>query len=249
MALMLIVLFGLLLVGAPIGVALGGSALLYMIIYTYMDPSLAPAAFFEFLNGYGLMAAPFFIFAGMLMEKTQLLGQIFSFADSLLGWLKGGMGAAGLVTAVILAALTGSSVAAASALALIVVPRMVAVGHPKEYAAGLVCAGGSLAQLIPPSVWMIVYAIMTENSIGGLYAPFRANSGDKYGFGIGIRTERGVFDESESLGILGWDGAYLTRFWVDPKEDLVGVFMSQVLGGDWTIPGRFRVLVYQAIDD
>ncbi|MCK9356640.1 MAG: TRAP transporter large permease [Dehalococcoidia bacterium] len=170
MALMLIVLFGLLLVGAPIGVALGGSALLYMIVYTYMDPSLAPAAFFEFLNGYGLMAAPFFIFAGMLMEKTQLLGQIFSFADSLLGWVKGGMGAAGLVTAVILAALTGSSVAAASALALIVVPRMVAVGHPKAYAAGLVCAGGSLAQLIPPSVWMIVYAIMTENSIAVLFA-------------------------------------------------------------------------------
>jgi C4-dicarboxylate transporter DctM subunit len=170
MWLMLLMLFGLLLLGAPIGVALGSAGVVYMLVFTNMDPTLAPSAFFAFINSYGLMAAPFFIFAGMLMERTNLLGQIFSFADSLLGWLKGGMGAAGLVTAVILAALTGSSVAAASALALIVVPRMVAVGHPKDYAAGLVCAGGSLAQLIPPSVWMIIFAIMTENSIQALFA-------------------------------------------------------------------------------
>ena len=115
MWLMLLMLFGLLLIGAPIGVALGSAGLVYMLVFTNMDPQLAPTAFFGFLNGYGLMAAAFFIFDGMLMERTRLLEQMFSFADSLLGWIKGGMGAAGLVTSVILAALAGYSVAAASA--------------------------------------------------------------------------------------------------------------------------------------
>ncbi len=91
--------------------------------------------------------------------------------------------------------------------------------------------------------------LMETNSIGDLYSAFRIHSGDKFGLGFGIRTERGEFDELESLGIVGWDGAFYTRFWVDPKEDLVGVFMTQ--SGDWSLDliNKFRVLVYQAIDD
>jgi CubicO group peptidase (beta-lactamase class C family) len=92
--------------------------------------------------------------------------------------------------------------------------------------------------------------LMTSNSIGDLYAPFPTNSGDKFGYGLGIRTERGKNDELESPGILGWDGAYYTRFWIDPKEDMVAVFMSQ-MNSYWekTLINTFRVLVYQAIND
>ena len=169
MWLMFLLLFGLLALGVPIGVALASSAVAYWLVFTSMNPAIVPAVFFEFINSYPLMAAPFFILAGMLMERSKLLEQIFLFADSLLGWLKGGMGAAGLVTAVIFAALTGSAVAAASALTLIVIPRMVAVGHPKNYAAGLVCSGGTLAQLIPPSVWLIIYGVLTETSVASLF--------------------------------------------------------------------------------
>ena len=69
-------------------------------------------------------------------------------------------------------------------------------------------------------------------------------------YGFGIRTERGQFDELESLGIVGWDGAYFTRFWIDPKEQLIGVFMTQ-MKDYWSadLATKFRVLVYQAIDD
>ncbi len=88
---------------------------------------------------------------------------------------------------------------------------------------------------------------MSENSIGDIWAPFRIHSGDKMGLGFGIRTERGEFDEMENLGIIGWDGAFYTRFWIDPKEKLVGIFMSQ--SRDWTndLINRYRVLVYQSI--
>ena len=88
---------------------------------------------------------------------------------------------------------------------------------------------------------------MTTNSIGELYIPFRI-VGDKFGYGFGIRTERGEHDELESLGIIGWDGAFYTRCWIDPEEDLIGIFMSQV-GNYWqtNIAAKFRVLVYQSI--
>ncbi len=90
--------------------------------------------------------------------------------------------------------------------------------------------------------------LMTSNSIGDLYAPFRITSGDKFGYGFGIRTERGVYDELESLGIIGWDGAFHTRSWIDPAEDLIGIFMIQS-DPSTKVNTRFRVLTYQAIAD
>jgi len=95
--------------------------------------------------------------------------------------------------------------------------------------------------------------LMTTNSIGEIMVSdgFRRNGlGDKFGYGFGIRTERGVFDELESLGIYGWDGAFYTRFWIDPEEDMVGIFLSQVDNyWDQKIIDKFRVLVYQSIID
>jgi CubicO group peptidase (beta-lactamase class C family) len=96
--------------------------------------------------------------------------------------------------------------------------------------------------------------LMTTNSIGDIFifTSFAHNGimGDKFGYGFGIRTERGVFDELESLGTFGWDGAFYTRFWVDPKEDLVGIFMSQV-DNYWSenLIGKFKNLVFQSISD
>lgn len=96
--------------------------------------------------------------------------------------------------------------------------------------------------------------MMTSNSIGDLYIfnPFKHNGimGDKFGYGFGIRTERGIFDENESIGSFGWDGAFYTRFWIDPTENLFCIFMSQVDNyWDENLIGKFKVLVYQSIID
>ncbi|MBA7570554.1 hypothetical protein ES708_12306 [subsurface metagenome] len=91
--------------------------------------------------------------------------------------------------------------------------------------------------------------LMMTNSIvpDEAYSAFRANSGDKYGLGFGIRTERGEYDDLESIGTVMWDGAHHTRFWIDPEEDMIGIFMSQLSPRDWRLPGLFRNTVYQAI--
>jgi len=96
--------------------------------------------------------------------------------------------------------------------------------------------------------------LMTTNSIGDIFifTSFAHNGimGDKFGLGFGIRSERGLFDELESLGTFGWDGAFYTRFWIDPKEDLIGIFMSQV-DSNWSeiLIGKYKNLVYQSISD
>jgi CubicO group peptidase (beta-lactamase class C family) len=94
--------------------------------------------------------------------------------------------------------------------------------------------------------------MMTSNSIGDKYISnsLRYTSGDKFGYGFGIRTERSSFSENESIGSFGWDGAFYTRFWVDPAEELIGIFMSQI-DGFWSenYAGKFKVLVYQSIED
>ncbi len=91
---------------------------------------------------------------------------------------------------------------------------------------------------------------MTTNSIRNLYSTFRHNSGDKFGLGFGIRTERGTYDEIESIGTVGWDGAYYTRFFIDPSEELIGIFLSQCTGcwdQDHDVITKFRVAVFQSI--
>ena len=169
MTLMVLTLFGLLIVGTPIGVAIGLASFTYLILYTSMDPALIASSFFQYLNGYSFMAVPFFMLAGLLMEKTGLMKEIFNFAAATLGWVRGGLGAVSIVTSALLAALTGSAVASASALAIIAIPRMLASGYSKKVAAGIVCAGGTMANLIPPSIWLILYGIVTDTSVASLF--------------------------------------------------------------------------------
>lgn len=169
MWLLLFVLFFSLFIGVPVGSALGLSSAAYLIFFTHLDPTLITSSFFEYLTSYTFMAIPFFMLAGTLMEHSGLMGQIFDFFDAVLGWIKGGLGAACFVTAAVLAALTGSSVASASALSVIAIPRMNKLNYPLSLSTGIICSGGTLAGLIPPSIWLIVFGVMTNVSIAKLF--------------------------------------------------------------------------------
>lgn len=111
--------------------------------------------------------------------------------------------------------------------------------------AQMILNGGELGgvRLLSPKT----VAIMTTNQIGELNEPYNDNAGDKYGLGFGIRTVRGPLSGVESLGILDWDGAHTTRFWIDPQEKLIGIFMTQ--GGEWRLLNLTRNLTYQAMVD
>lgn len=169
MWLMLFLLFFSLVIGVPVGSALGASSAVYLVFFTNLDPSLVTSSFFEYLSSYTFMAIPFFMLAGTLMEHSGLMGQIFDFFDAVLGWIKGGLGAACFVTSAVLAALTGSSVASASTLSVIAIPRMNVLKYPIRLSTGIVCTGGTLAGLIPPSIWLIIFGVMTNTSVAKLF--------------------------------------------------------------------------------
>ncbi len=155
--------------GLPIGIVLAGAAF----VFIHFDPMLTEGtvfrSFFNFVTSYTLMAVPFFIYAGFLMERTGLIGKLFRFSDALIGWLPGGFGYATLVAAIIFGAISGSSTAMAAAMGVIAFPELIKRGYPAWLAAGLIASAGGIAILIPPSITLILYGIMTETSIVSLF--------------------------------------------------------------------------------
>jgi len=164
-----IVALVLLVLSVPIGIALSAASAIYIFTDPLLTPEVIFRAFFNFISRYSLMAIPLFIFAGFLMEKTGLVGQLFKFADSLVGWMPGGFGVATVVACVLFGAISGSSVAMAAAMAVIAIPEMRKRGYPDWLSAGLVATAGGIAMLIPPSIILLLYGIVTETSVARLF--------------------------------------------------------------------------------
>ena len=162
-------LFGLLLVAVPIGISLAGSAAVLVLFDDFLAFSTLFEAFFIFISKYTLIAIPFFIYAGFLMEKTGLVRGLFNFADALVGWVPGGFAYATLISAVLFGAISGSSTAMAAAMSVIAYPEMIKRGYPKWMAAGVIASAGGIALLIPPSITLILFGVITEISIVDLF--------------------------------------------------------------------------------
>lgn len=169
MAILGAILFSLLLVGVPIGISLAGSTAILVLFDDFLQFSTLFEAFFNFISKYTLIAIPFFIFAGFLMERTGLVRGLFDFADALIGWVPGGFAYATLMAAVLFGAISGSSTAMAAAMSVIAYPEMIKRGYPKWMAAGVIASAGGIALLIPPSITLILFGVITEISIVDLF--------------------------------------------------------------------------------
>ncbi|HEV3008134.1 MAG TPA: TRAP transporter large permease [Burkholderiales bacterium] len=169
MAIVGIVLFALLLLAVPIGIALSSAAAAYIMVDPLLEPTVIFRQFFSFIARYSLTAIPLFIFAGFLMEKTGLVRQLFAFADSLVGHLPGGFGVATVIACVLFGSISGSSVAMAAAMSVIAIPEMRKRGYPDWLSGGLVATAGGIAILIPPSIPLLIYGIVTETSVVRLF--------------------------------------------------------------------------------
>ncbi|WP_026368723.1 TRAP transporter large permease [Aminiphilus circumscriptus] len=129
-----------------------------------------PQQFFGGMDVFSLMAIPFFILSGILMNRTGLTDRLIDFSRLLVGSVRGGLGYVNVVGGIILAGVNGSAAADASALGSILIPAMEKEGFPRAYAAGLTAGSSLIGPIIPPSIFMIIYASMTNTSIGGLFA-------------------------------------------------------------------------------
>lgn len=168
-AFLFIGLFGLMLIGVPVAVALGTSTVLSMLLFTELDPMSIPQLVFDGINKFSLMAIPMFILAGNLLSKGSSAHRIIDFAKSMVGHLPGGLPMSAIFACIIFAAVSGSSPATVVAIGSIMFVAIKDAGYPASYAVGGITTAGSLGILIPPSIVMIVYGVTAEESIGKLF--------------------------------------------------------------------------------
>ncbi|MFG6665695.1 TRAP transporter large permease [Halomonas sp. HNIBRBA4712] len=141
--------------------------------FLFVDPSMImrmmPQQFFGGINVFSLMAIPLFILAGNLMNASGLTERLMGFARLIVGHLRGGMGHVNVVSSVFFAGVNGSAVADTSALGSLLVPAMEKEGYSRAFAAGLTAGSSLIGPIIPPSIFMILYASLTNTSVGDLF--------------------------------------------------------------------------------
>ncbi len=167
---MIIVFFTLMLIGVPLFATLLCAAFAgFVYLGEYSMFRIMVQQFFGGLDVFSLMAIPFFILAGSLMNQAGLTDRLLLLARALVGHLKGGLGYVNIVASIIFAGVNGSAAADTSALGSILIPAMEKEGYSKSYAAGLTAGSSLIGPIIPPSIFMILYGTMTNTSIGGLF--------------------------------------------------------------------------------
>jgi C4-dicarboxylate transporter, DctM subunit len=152
-----------------IAVSIGGSAMLGMAIFEADKLILAPKEMFTAIDKFPLAAIPFFILAGNLMETGGISRRLVEFAKSIVGGVQGGLPMTCVLTCMIFAAVSGSSVATTFAIGAILIPALIKHGYPKSYAASLQATSAELGVVIPPSIPMILFGVSAEVSIGELF--------------------------------------------------------------------------------
>ena len=162
-------LLGAMALGMPIAFALIICGVALMSAIGMFDSQIVAQNVINGADSFPLMAIPFFMLAGELMNKGGLAKRIVNVALVAVGHLRGGLGYVTILASCILASLSGSAAADAAALAALLVPMMVAAGHKKSYAAGLVAAGGIIAPVIPPSIGFVIFGVAAGVSISKLF--------------------------------------------------------------------------------
>ena len=166
--LILLALFTLLLMRVPVAFALGGLGLVLLLIGGF-SPLMAPQSMLGTIDNFVLLAVPLFLLMSNVLLKGGVGRDLFAAVQAWVGHLPGGLAIATVISCGIFAAISGSSVATAATIGTVAIPEMNQRGYPRPFVLGLLAAGGTLGILIPPSIPMIVYGFITEESVIKLF--------------------------------------------------------------------------------
>jgi TRAP-type C4-dicarboxylate transport system permease large subunit len=148
---------------------MAGSSLLYILFTGSMPPFAVVHRMIGGIDSFPLLAVPFFILAGNLMNNAGITNRIYNFALALVGWLKGGLGHVNVVGSVIFAGMSGTAIADAAGLGTVEIKAMKDHGYDAEFAVGVTAASATLGPIIPPSLPFVIYAMMANVSVGALF--------------------------------------------------------------------------------
>jgi C4-dicarboxylate transporter DctM subunit len=153
----------------PIGIALGLAVVVYVFTIGKVDMSYITTNMFASCDSFPLMAIPFFVLAGALMEGGGLSKRLVDFCDTLVGNKTGGLAIVTVLTSMLFGAISGSAPATVAAIGTIMVPTMIQKGYDKKFTLALVAAAGCLGTIIPPSIPMVMFGVATGASISTLF--------------------------------------------------------------------------------
>jgi TRAP-type C4-dicarboxylate transport system permease large subunit len=155
--------------GVPVAIAMAGSALVYILLTGDTPPFVVVHRMISGIDSFPLLAVPFFIFAGNLMNNAGITNRIYDFALALVGWLKGGLGHVNILGSVIFAGMSGTAIADAAGLGTIEIKAMRDKGYDLGFSVGVTAASATLGPIIPPSLPFVIYATMANVSVGQLF--------------------------------------------------------------------------------
>jgi C4-dicarboxylate transporter, DctM subunit len=167
---MLLGLFALIAINVPIAVSLAVVTVVAMIVTQGLDilPNVA-LVMFDGATKFPLLAIPLFIFAGAIMNTSGISRRLIAFASALFGFIKGGLAMVNVAASMFFAEMSGSAVADVAALGSILIPAMKKKGYPRGFAAAVTSSSATIAIIIPPSIPMILYAVMSDSSVVKLF--------------------------------------------------------------------------------
>ena len=164
-----VVLIVLIMIGVPVGFALGGATIIIMQFFTKLDLSMVASYSVTGVDSLTMMAIPFFILSGVVMSVGGLARRLVDVAASLVGWMMGGLSAVVSLASMFFGAISGSSLATVSCIGGIMVPEMQKKGYDLGYSAVFTACAGTIGAVIPPSIPLVVYGVCTSTSIGDLF--------------------------------------------------------------------------------
>ena len=155
--------------GIPVAIAMAGASLLYILFSGDLPGFAVVHRMIGGIDSFPLLAVPFFILAGNLMNNAGITNRIYNFALALVGWMKGGLGHVNVLGSVIFAGMSGTAIADAAGLGTIEIKAMKDHGYDLEFAVGVTAASATLGPIIPPSLPFVIYAMMANVSVGALF--------------------------------------------------------------------------------
>ena len=159
----------LMLCGVPVALAMAGSSLLYIVVSGSVPDIVMAQRMIAGVESFPLLAVPFFIFAGNLMNIAGVTGRIYGFAVALVGWMRGGLAQVNIIGSVVFSGMSGTAIADAAGLGTIEIKAMKDHGYSTEFAVGVTAASATLGPIIPPSLPFVIYGMLANVSIGALF--------------------------------------------------------------------------------
>lgn len=214
-------------IGIPLAVGLGLSTILTVYLTDLVKLQVIAQKMFTAVDSFPLMAIPFFMIAGSIMEKGGISQRLIRFANALIGFFPGGLALVAILASMFFAAISGSAPATVAAIGAIMIPAMVNNGYREDFAAATQASAGYIGVIIPPSIPMITFGVATGASIGGLFM-----GGFIPGILIGVALGIVAFITSKKHNYRGVDQRpSLREVWESFVDAIWGILMPVIILG------------------